>query len=160
MPLPVVGHLLEGQGSTPLSKETTINEGQTDLNAQIADYQALIDRKLVSTMEAWKDNYMRLNAELFRDTKLIDQKRENRPTRKTAADDVQLWFGYTFLARKEDEETYVEYGNLFTFLDSIYATLRKDDLRSLLEDGKVFGYFIKINEAQRACLEAYYDLWQ
>lgn len=103
---------------------------------------------------------MRLNEELFRDTKLIDQKRENRPTRKTAADAVQLWFGYTFLARKEDDETYVEYGNLFTFLDSIYATLRKDDLRSLLEDGKAFGYLIKINEAQRACLEAYYDLWQ
>lgn len=151
---------MEGCGSTPISRSQEANEGQTDLSAQIADYRALIDRKLVQTMEAWKDNYMRLNEELFRDTKLIDQKRENRPTRKTVADDVQLWFGYTFLARKEDEDTFIEYGNLFTFLDAIYATLRKDDLRSLLEDGKAFGYFIKINEAQRACLEAYYDLWQ
>lgn len=151
---------MEGSGSMPLSKETTTNEGQAALNAQIVDYRALIDRKLASTMEAWKDNYMRLNEELFRDTKLIDQKRENRPTRRTVADDVQLWFGYTFLARKEEDETYVEYGNLFTFLDSIYATLRKDDLYSLLKEGKAFGYLIKINEAQRACLEAYYDSWQ
>lgn len=151
---------MEGCGSTPVSRSQEANEGQTDLSAQIADYRALIDRKLAQTMEAWKDNYMRLNEELFRDTKLIDQKRENRPTRKTVADDVQFWFGYTFLARKEDEDTFIEYGNLFTFLDAIYATLRKNDLRSLLEDGKAFGYFIKINEAQRACLEAYYDLWQ
>ena len=151
---------MEGCGSTPVSRSQEANEGQTDLSAQIADYRALIDRKLAQTMEAWKDNYMRLNEELFRDTKLIDQKRENRPTRKTVADDVQLWFGYTFLARKEDEDTFIEYGNLFTFLDAIYATLRKNDLRSLLEDGKAFGYSIKINEAQRACLEAYYDLWQ
>lgn len=151
---------MEGCGSTPVSRSQEANEGQVDLSAQIADYRALIDRKLAQTMEAWKDNYMRLNEELFRDTKLIDQKRENRPTRKTVADDVQLWFGYTFLARKEDEDTFIEYGNLFTFLDAIYATLRKNDLRSLLEDGKAFGYSIKINEAQRACLEAYYDLWQ
>lgn len=151
---------MEGCGSTPISRSQGANEGRVDLNAQIADYRALIDRKLAQTMEAWKDNYMRLNEELFRDTKLIDQKRENRPTRKTVADDVQLWFGYTFLARKEDEDTFIEYGNLFTFLDAIYATLRKDNLRSLLEDGKAFGYFIKINEAQRVCLEAYYDLWQ
>lgn len=151
---------MEGCGSTPVSRSQEANEGQVDLSAQIADYRALIDRKLAQTMEAWKDNYMRLNEELFRDTKLIDQKRENRPTRKTVADDVQLWFGYTFLARKEDEDTFIEYGNLFTFLDAIYATLRKADLRSLLEEGKAFGYSIKINEAQRACLEAYYDLWQ
>lgn len=151
---------MEGCGSTPISRSQGANEGRVDLNAQIADYRALIDRKLAQTMEAWKDNYMRLNEELFRDTKLIDQKRENRPTRKTVADDVQLWFGYTFLARKEDEDTFIEYGNLFTFLDAIYATLRKDNLRSLLEDGKAFGYFIKINEAQRVCLEVYYDLWQ
>lgn len=151
---------MEGCGSTPISRSQGANEGRVDLNAQIVDYRALIDRKLAQTMEAWKDNYMRLNEELFRDTKLIDQKRENRPTRKTVADDVQLWFGYTFLARKEDEDTFIEYGNLFTFLDAIYATLRKDNLRSLLEDGKAFGYFIKINEAQRVCLEAYYDLWQ
>lgn len=151
---------MEGCGSTPVSRSQEANEGQVDLSAQIADYRALIDRKLAQTVEAWKDNYMRLNEELFRDTKLIDQKRENRPTRKTVADDVQLWFGYTFLARKEDEDTFIEYGNLFTFLDAIYATLRKNDLRSLLEDGKAFGYSIKINEAQRACLEAYYDLWQ
>ena len=43
---------MEGCGSTPVSRSQEANEGQTDLSAQIADYRALIDRKLAQTMEA------------------------------------------------------------------------------------------------------------